>query len=87
MSDLQEQAMQMIGRLSDDNIIFLIEFMQRFMMPKKQEILLDQNMETTEAENVNLMQELERMRMKTKSYFPADFHAEKIWEEAMKEKI
>lgn len=86
MSALQEQAMQMIGRLSDDNVVFLIDFMQRFMMPKRQDTLPAQTTDQTETEHVNLMQELEMMRIKAKTYFPATFHAEKIWEEAVEEK-
>ena len=39
MSKLQEQAVQMIGVLSDDNVKFLIDFMQRFMIPKSNRIL------------------------------------------------
>ena len=31
MSGLQEQAVQMIGSLSDDNVSFLIEIIQRLM--------------------------------------------------------
>lgn len=40
MSTLQEQAVQMIGVLSDDNVKFLIDFMQKFMMPKATEYKL-----------------------------------------------
>lgn len=32
---IQEQAVQMIRDLSDENVIFLIDFMERFMLPKK----------------------------------------------------
>lgn len=31
---MQEQAVQMINDLSDENVKYLIDFMQRFMMPK-----------------------------------------------------
>lgn len=84
MSALQEQAIRIIDRLSDDNVIFLIDFMQRFMLPKGQEKLLDQTAGKTES--ASLMQELEAMRIKSKQYFPVEFDAEKIWEEAIEEK-
>lgn len=32
---IQEQAVQMINDLSDENVIFLIDFMKRFMLPKE----------------------------------------------------
>lgn len=84
MSALQEQAIRMIDRLSDNNVVFLIDFMQRFMIPKRQEALSGQTGDI--AEHAGLMQELEAMRMKSKPYFPAEFNAEKIWEEAVEEK-
>lgn len=84
MSALQEQAMQIIDRLSDDNVTFLIDFMRRFMLPKGQEMLPDETAGKTER--AGLMQELETMRIKSKQYFPAEFNAEKIWEEAIEEK-
>ena len=38
MSILQEQAVQMISNLSDDNVSFLIEIIQRLMPQKSQKI-------------------------------------------------
>lgn len=84
MSILQEQAVQMIGRLSDDNVGFLIDIMQRFMMPKDREVNAVQAMNTLDS--ANFMQEIEAMRMKAKSYFPRDFDSEKVWEEAVDQK-
>ena len=41
MMSIQEQAVQMINCLSEDNIIFLMDFMKRFMLPEnKQEELI-----------------------------------------------
>lgn len=34
---IQEQAVQMINDLSDENVIFLIDFMKRFMLPKEED--------------------------------------------------
>lgn len=81
---LQEQAIQMIGVLSDDNVRFLIELMQKFMIPKKTEVKSAQieKMEDTR----NFMQEMEEMRMKAQPYFSSDFDSQQIWEEAMDEK-
>lgn len=63
---VQEQAMQMISGLLDDNVIYLIDFMRRFMMPKD-----ESNNKVSVIENTgdtDFMQEMEAMRIKTKSY-------------------
>lgn len=78
MSGLQEQAVQMIGVLSDDNVKFLIDFMQRFMIPKSNRIQAGQTEET-----LNFMEEMETMRKRAQPYFSADFTSNKAWEEAM----
>lgn len=78
---MQEQAVQMINDLSDENVKYLIDFMQRFMMPKsdrEREIPIVQ----TPGEG-DFMQEMEDMRLKAKAYFPSDFNSDEIWEEAM----
>ena len=54
MSGLQEQAVQMIGVLSGDNVKFLIDFMQRFMIPKSNRIQAGQTEET-----LSFMEEME----------------------------
>ena len=84
MSVIKEQAVQMIDSLSDDNVFFLVELMQRFMMPQEIEIQ-DVQSETTTS-HAGFMQELESMRIKAKSYFPPDLDTGKVWEEAMDEK-
>lgn len=84
MSILQEQAIQMIGDLSDDNVGFLIELMQRFMFNKDTGSKSDQLKNHTDTKN--FMQEMEAMRMKTKPYFSACFNPEQVWEEAMDHK-
>ncbi len=80
---VQEQAVQMIHSLSEDNVRYLIDFMKRFMLPK------EDRMDISLMENVpdmDLMQEMEAMRIKAKSYFPSEFDSDKIWEEAMEER-
>lgn len=84
MSIIKEQAVQMISGLSDDNVVFLVELMRRFMMPKDVETQDVKN--KTITSHADFMQELESMRIKAKPYFPPDLEIEKIWEEAMDEK-
>jgi hypothetical protein len=72
-----DQAVQMIQGLSNEDVVYLVNFMQRFMKPKQEKIA---------AEHKSVMQELEKMRMQVQPYFPADFDAQHIWEEAMDEK-
>lgn len=84
MSIIKEQAVQMINGLSDDNVVFLVELMKRFMMPKEVETQDAQNESITG--HVDFMQELESMRIKAKPCFPSDLKIKEIWEEAMDEK-
>lgn len=46
---IQEQAAQMINDLSDENVIFLIDFMKRFMLPREGDKNLDFKPEVIEA--------------------------------------
>ena len=46
---IQEQAVQMINDLSDENVVFLIDFMKRFMLPKEEDKNLDFRPEVIEA--------------------------------------
>lgn len=71
----------MIEGLSDDNVGFLIELMQRFMVTERK---IRESQE--EKDSGGFMRELEAMRLKAKSYFPADFDHGRAWEEAMDEK-
>jgi len=84
MSVIKEQAVQMISDLSDDNVVFLVELMKRFMIPKEAEVQNKQN--KTITSHADFMQDLETMRIKMNPYFPSDLETEKIWEEAMDEK-
>ncbi len=82
MSMIKEQAVQMIATLPDDNVAFLVEMIQRFMIPREVEDIQGE-MATS---HVIFMQELEAMRIKAKLYFPPDLECEKILEEAIDEK-
>ena len=67
MSILQEQAVRMICGLSDDNVSFLIEIMQR-LMPVQYE---------SEDEKLKAFHRLDDARAEMKQYFPDDFDADK----------
>lgn len=73
----------MIDALPDDNVVFLVELMQRFMMPKETKI---QDIKSETTGHADFMQELEKMRIKVKAYFPSDLEYEKVLGEAMAEK-
>lgn len=83
MSELQQQAIRLISGLSDDNISYLIEIIQR-LMPQK----------TYEADTyfVNgsigwqAFKRLDAARSDIKRYFPDDFDLEKELEEARTER-
>ena len=82
MMSIQEQAVQMINCLSEDNIIFLQDFMKRFMLPEnKQEELIKER-----KSSADFMKELEDMRIRTKTYFPKNFDVRELWEEAVDKK-
>lgn len=72
---VQERAVQMIHSLSDDNVRYLIDFMQRFMMPKEVQKNIAPINQEQKADKMNFMQEMEDMRLKAKSYFPSEFDA------------
>ncbi|MEZ3434911.1 MAG: hypothetical protein K1W34_09900 [Lachnospiraceae bacterium] len=77
---VHEQAVQMISSLSDDNVKYLIDFMKRFMLPNEHTSLYPP------AADTEFMQELEALRIRAKSYFPAEFDSNKIWEEEIEQK-
>lgn len=81
---MQEQAVQMINNLSDENVKYLIDFMQRFMMPESDEKRNPPIVQTPGGGN--FMQEMEDMRLRAKAYFPSDFNSDEILEEAMERK-
>lgn len=76
MSGLQEQAVQMIGSLSDDNVIFLIEIIQRLML----------NREKNGDERMQAFHRLSAAREEIEEYLPGDFDPDKELEEARAER-
>lgn len=81
---IKERAVQMIDALPDNNVVFLVELMQRFMMPKGAGTGYVKS--ETVSSHAGFMQELEAMQIKAKPYFPSDLEPEKIWGEAIDEK-
>ena len=77
MSALQEQATEMIHDLSDDNVRFLIEIMQRLMPTKK---CLDNTI------SMQAFHRLDVARKEIKQYLPDDFDPNKELEEALAER-
>lgn len=79
MSVLQEQAVRMISGLSDENVSFLIEVIQRLMLPKSsvQTVKVSENKESIEA-----FQRLDAARTEIMKYLPEDFDPDKELEEA-----
>ena len=83
MSALQEQAVEMIHDLSDDNVSFLIEIIQR-LMPK--------SARTEEAqvlgndEGIQAFRRLDQARTEIWNYLPEGFDPDKELEEARKER-
>lgn len=78
---LQEQAAQMIYELSDDDAVFIIDFIKRYIISEN-----DRNKPVGNKNSSAFMEELENMRLKLKSDVPPDFDPKKAWEEAMNEK-
>ena len=91
---VQEQAAKMAYGLSDDNAIFLIDFMKKFMFPSNDRLSddgyvgkkADGKSNVSVANISDFMQELEDMRLRLKPYIPVDFDPQKEWEQAMEEK-
>lgn len=83
MSALQEQAVQMIRDMSDDNVRFLIEVMQKLVFPKEHL----KSLQATEVdESMRAFQKLDAARTEIKQYFPVDFDPDKELEEARAER-
>jgi len=76
MSTLQEQAMQMIRGLSDDNVSFLIEIIQRLMSEQHK----------GKREQLGAFYRLDSARTEIRQYMPEDFDADKELEEARAER-
>lgn len=76
MSGLQEQAVQMIGNLSDDNVSFLIEIIQRLMPGTGK----------NRDESMQAFYRLDMAREEIRQYLPEDFDPDQELEEARAER-
>ncbi len=83
MSVLQERAVQMIGCLSDDNVSFLIEIIQR-LMPQKTPV--DDKLSQPPAESMRAFDRLNEARMEIRQYLPEGFDPDRELEEALAER-
>lgn len=83
MSELQQQAFRLISGLSDDNVSFLIEIIQRLMIQKTQVVDI---CPITESVGVQAFKRLDAARSDIKQYLPKDFNLEKELEEARVER-
>ena len=73
MSILQEQAVQMISELSDDNVGFLIEIIQR-LMPQKAYVKAERA--TLAGDSMSAFQRLNAARGEIRKYLPEDFDSD-----------
>lgn len=76
MSTLQEKAVQMICGLSDDNVSFLIEIIQR-LMPEQY---------GSGDEKIRAFHRLDAARTEIRQYLPDNFDPDKELEEARVER-
>lgn len=83
MSILQEQAVRMISDLSDENVSFLIEIIQR-LMPSKTDVKETQVL--VDDEGMQAFHRLEAARDEVIKYLPKDFDPDKELEEARAER-
>lgn len=83
MSALQEQAVEMIHDLSDDNVSFLIEIIQR-LMPKGARAENVQVLRNDES--IQALRRLDEARTEIWNYLPEGFDPDKELEEARRER-
>ena len=79
MSALQEQVVQMISNLSDDNVRFLLEIIQR-LMPQKSDFQTVNFF--NEEESMRALHRLEAARAEIRQYLPDDFDPDRELREA-----
>ena len=70
MSELQQQAVQMISTLSDDNVSFLLEIIRRIM---PQESWAASSVDNEEDAGIRAFRRLEAARNEIRQYLPEDF--------------
>ena len=83
MSELQQEAVRLISELSDDNISFLIEIIQR-LMPQESYVLNTQP--AKESTGMQAFKRLDAARLEIQKYLPDDFNPEWELEEARAER-
>lgn len=83
MSELQQQAFHLISGLSDDNVSFLIEIIQRLMPQKTQ--TADAH-SVTESMGLQAFKRLDAARTDILQYLPKDFDPKRELEEARAER-
>ena len=85
MSELQQKAVQMISGLSDDNISFLIEIINR-LMPQSEEAYTVTMPTEKEDRKMQAFKRLDAARAEISQYLPDDFDPERELEEARAER-
>ena len=85
MSELQQKAVQMISGLSDDNISFLIEIINR-LMPQSEEAYTVTMPTAKEDRKRQAFKRLDAARAEIRQYLPDDFDPERELEEARAER-
>ena len=85
MSELQQQAIRMISGLSDDNISFLIEIINR-LMPQSEEAYTATMSTAKEDRKMQAFKRLDAARAEISQYLPDDFDPERELEEARAER-
>ncbi|MCM1219902.1 MAG: hypothetical protein NC548_35975 [Lachnospiraceae bacterium] len=83
MSILQEQAVKLISGLSDDNVGFLIEVIQRLM---SQKVYTDTVQDIGASKRIQAFQRLNEVRAEITKYLPENFDPDKELEEARAER-
>lgn len=71
MTMLQEQAVQMIRNMSDDNVVFLIEVIQRLLPEKTYTSIIYPSQKS--EEKMQAFKELVASRNEAKKYLPDNF--------------
>ena len=83
MSALQEQAVEMIHDLSDDNVSFLIEIIQRLMPDRP---TAEKAQAAGNDEGIQAFRRLDEARTEIWNYLPDGFDPDQELEEARKER-
>ena len=86
MTMLQEKAVQMIQNMSDENVGFLIEIIQRLIPQKNIQRLFINLNRLIKIKKMQAFQELVDTRDDVKKYLPDDFDPDAELEAARKEK-